>query len=364
VVGVYHCWNRFVRQLYLAGVDPITGVDRSARKQWFLQRLRELAEIFLVDVLTHSILSTHFHLILRNRPDLAEAITDEDVVRRWRALYPHRRNADGTPAELAPHEIRLELQDPKQVAEWRRRLADISWFMKCFSEELAKNANAEDGVCGAFFAHRFKCKRLEDEAAVVACSVYIDLNEIRALLAETPEDSRHSSIGHRSQGRRARSRDAIEGATTLGAACLPGVDLNVECARRGDADYWHCPVHEGAAVACLAPHGRAAEFHTDLPPGRRLTRYGFLPVTLDQYLSLVDWSGRQARAGKAGVIPATLAPILERLGVRAEQWCAVTEQFDSWFTYVAGRMEAMLNFAAQAGLAWVHGLPRSRQTFF
>ncbi|MBM4001654.1 MAG: hypothetical protein FJ297_19335 [Planctomycetes bacterium] len=378
VVGIYHCWNRFVRQLHLAGVDPVTGVDRSERKLWFIERLEELAHAFLVDVISFAIMSTHYHLILRNRPDLAAAISDEDVVRRWRAAYPHRRDKDGKPIEPSDHEIRLDLGDPNTVAEWRRRLSSISWMAKCFSEVIAKRANTDDNVQGAFFAHRFKCTGLEDEAAVTACMAYVELNEIRARLAESPETSRHSSIWLHLQGVLARAEAASgaegselpgtpDGAASLAAVLADGLRRlgggKLDLARRGDPDAWLSPIAETTSLPCLAPFGREAEFRADLPVGYVPRRQGALPVSMEQFLELVDWTGRQVHVGKAGVIPSSLAPILQRLGLRDGMWHETAGNFADWFTYVAGRAERMIEFATRVGLNWVRGLRRARQAF-
>jgi len=47
---------------------------------------------------------------------------------------------------------------------------------------------------------------------------------------------------------------------------------------------------------------------------------GFLPITRDQYVSLLDFLGPIIRQGKRGVIPPDLAPIWKRLGVQADGW--------------------------------------------
>jgi hypothetical protein len=83
------------------------------------------------------------------------------------------------------------------VETYRGRLADLSWYMRVLNESIARMANAEDGVTGRFWEGRFKSQALLDDAAVLTAMAYVDLNPIRAKLAETPETSDYTAIAER-----------------------------------------------------------------------------------------------------------------------------------------------------------------------
>lgn len=343
-VGVYHCVARCVRRAFLCGLDPASGQSFEHRKDWIEDRLRELAGAFGIDVCGFAVLSNHLHLVLRTRPELAAAWSDEEVIRRWRRLFP-RRDDDGQPAALQQRELAGLAADAALVATWRRRLASLSWFMRALCEPIARRANREDRCTGRFWEGRFKCQALLDEAAVLACTVYVDLNPIRAGLADTPETSQHTSAYERIAARQ--------------AAQLPGRAAESQVGAE-PRDAWLCPVPESGAEDTQQSGGRCELQQAARPC---VARRGFLPLGLDEYLRLLDWTGRQVRQGKRGAIPADLQPILARLGVRAGCWLGVVTQWGRWFHRAAGRAARLAERAQRAGRRWFHGATASRLAF-
>jgi hypothetical protein len=91
------------------------------------------------------------------------------------------------------------------MKELRGRLFDLSWFMKLLCEHVARKANKEEGVRGKFWESRFLSVPLLDEEALVACSMYVDLNPIRAVTGDRPETSPYTSAYERIQALRRRS---------------------------------------------------------------------------------------------------------------------------------------------------------------
>ncbi len=204
-IGVYHCIARCVRRAFLCGDDPASGKNYDHRKGWIRDRLRTAASAFAIEVCGYSVMSNHFHVVLRVRPDLVGDWSDDEIAARWLRLYPPRDQTTGQPAEPKEHDFNMITSVPERVAELRERLMSLSWFMRCVDEPIARAANAEDDCSGHFWEGRFRSQELLDDAAVLACSVYVDLNPIRAELVLTPEESQFTSAFDRIQALRSGS---------------------------------------------------------------------------------------------------------------------------------------------------------------
>ena len=349
-VGVYHCMQRAVRRAFLCGEDAATGKNFDHRKEWIRARLEYLAGQFGVEVLSFAVMSNHLHVILRNRPDVVQGWSDIEVARRWWYLFPQRKDADGEAADPTDADLQMLVSDAEALAERRARLSSLSWFMRCLAEPIARRANREDQCTGRFWEGRFKCQRLLDETAILACSVYVDLNPIRAAVADTPESSEYTAVHERIHDGEPRTPppepDGCDGGRRT-KRTKPKQKRRLKPLRVRDD--WLSPVELS----------ERAERRT-AKPVRRASNRGFLPINLQQYLQLLDWTGRQLRRGKRGSIPADLAPILDRLQVSGETWVDLIENFGRWFRRAAGRAESLAQEAVRRGQAWMHGTSHSR----
>jgi hypothetical protein len=334
-IAIVHVMNRTVRRCFLFGEDPVSGKNYDHRKVWIDQQLVHQARYFGIDLLCQAIMSNHFHLVLRSRPDVVKEWSDEDVARRWLMLCPERRDEKRQPLEPSESELNHIRSDKAKLEVIRSRLSDISWWMRLLSQNIAQRANKEDGEVGKFFQARYRTVRLLDETAILACAAYVDLNPIRAALAETIEDSDFTSAQKRCRDVQARHateqsdgrQESSVGDTGNSVAAESQHPRLAPCGSRGARHL--APVQLVGGSSSTGPCVNKQ--------GARCSNKGFLPMSTADYLSLLDWTARQTRADKRGATPTQFAPLFDRLGISAEIWCRLVKDFGKLFSVVAGQ---------------------------
>ena len=329
-VSVMHCINRAVRRAMLCGMDHYSGKSYEHRRDWVKNRLVFLAKHYGIDVLGYAVMGNHLHVILRNRPDVVNTWSDEEVARRIWFLFPKRKEKDGTPCEPKEHELNMLMASRKGMETYRTRLSDISWLMRQLAEHVAVRANREDECTGRFWEGRFKSQPLLDEAAVLACSAYVDLNPVRAQIAETPEESDFTSV-----------QDRIESVKVVRKSKAVSVSAQRKL-REQLRDRFLSPVQ----IAERKPGALPSKLST------RASDKGFLPISLKAYLELVDWTGRQLVRGKRGRIPDNCKPILQCLGLDRNVWCELVRDFGKLFHRVAGSKESMASSTSDSDVGY------------
>ena len=294
--GYYHCVSRCVRRAWLCGLDALTGQSFEHRRDWIEQRLWELADIFAVGLYAYAVISNHVHVVLRVDPLAAEAWPDEDVAARWVRLFPVHANG-----AVDSEACRLKEQalhgNAERLAICRQRLGSLSWFMRSLNEPIARRANREDACTGRFWEGRYRCQALLDEAALLACMSYVDLNPIRAGIAYSLETSMHTSAMQRIA---AVNADTVSADTALDAVCS---------SRRSSP----------------------------------------LSLITDAYLELIDWTARLVRPDKRGAIAASTPPILRRLGLHESQWTHQVLGIESRYYRAIGHVDALIENVHQPG---------------
>ena len=245
IVATVHVMARVVRRCFLLGTDSVTGNNYDHRKVWIEEQLIRLAAHFGIDLLCFSILSNHFHLVLRSRPDVVATWDDSEVARRWLMLCPIRKDKNKAPIEPNEFELNSVRNDPAKLAEVRSRLSDIGWWMRLLCQNIGARANIEDREVGKFWQSRYKAVRILDAETLLACAAYVDLNPIRAAMAETIEQCDYTSVQRRIQALTEQSL-ALDNATRTNP--VEAVDASVAETVLAGA----CPTSP-ARDACLSP---------------------------------------------------------------------------------------------------------------
>ena len=357
-VCIVHTIQRCVRRAFLAGKDHATGKDYSFRKEWIRRRMEALASVFAVDVLSYAIMSNHIHQILRNRPDVCAQWTDEEVAIRWLRVFPGRRLEEHL-AEPTHSDVQTLVRDKEKLAEVRRRLSDISWFMRALAEPIARMANKQDECTGRFWEGRFKAQRIVDEAGLLACSMYVDLNPVRASIVESPAESVHTSAYDRIEGSKGEKIAAaafdLKPVSTEEAGRrireTPVEELREQrktkrknpTGRRIRRDGWLSPLKLNQKLLSSEP-----QVHTK---GLRSSDRGFLNLGWAAYRRLLDWTAGLGESNSESKPSASILKLFAELGIDAAMWRDLVWDWQKYFgkSVCVGRPESMREHAEQTG---------------
>lgn len=324
--STYHCISRCVRRQFLCGRDAHTGKDFSHRRDWIRSRVFELQAILAIDICAYAVMSNHVHLVLCVQRQAALSWDDREVAERWLKLFGGKPLLRSFVAGEKLSDAQLNAVST-WIAKYRERLFSISWFMRCLNEPIARQANAEDNVTGRFWEGRFKSQALLDEASVVAAMAYVDLNPVRAGMTESPEESDYTSIQQR----------VLEQDPKIAAGEPASIEALSEDLR--------------SAIGRLMPFpGQATTEEAAANPER------IIPYEIQDYLALVDWSGRAIVEGKRGKIPDNLPPILERLKIDPENYVRfINRTQKSRFHGFIGSVKSMRSLAEGFGRSFLKG---------
>ncbi|WP_373650870.1 transposase [Schlesneria sp. DSM 10557] len=339
-VAVVHVMNRVVRRCFLLGTDSLTGKNYDHRKGWIEDLLKRYAVCFGIDLLGFAILSNHFHLILRSRPDVVATWDKAEVARRWLLLCPLRKDDHGNPLEPNQAELDFIQNDPRKLEIIRLRLSDIGWWMRLLCQTVAMRANHEDHEIGRFWQSRFRAVRLLDEAALVACAAYVDLNPIRAAITDRLETSDYTSVQRRLQTQQNQSefRNTVSPSDSSPTESKPSRRSvkktdDARTKQLSTADQFLAPLPLDERNGKTGPVASCT--------GARCSDKGFLPMTQESYLRLLHWTAKQLPREQRGRTSPELKEVLSKLDLNANAWLALVRKFGRLFYNVAGRPQTI-----------------------
>ena len=298
----YHVTSRCVRRAFLCGFDSASGKSYEHRRDWIESRIRVLSSIFSISICAYAVMSNHYHLVVRLQPSEARIWSRDEVISRWTALFKgplivqrYRAGEALSKAETETLHAAVEI--------YRSRLTDLSWFMKCLNEPIARKANAEDDCRGHFWEARFFSQALLTERALFAAMAYVDLNPMRAGIACSPGRSHFTSI-------RARG---IDGATQEQTANYrEPIDAMSEAAHLNCLDL---------AIRPLMPFSDQ-DSKDDEP---------VLPLRKVEYERLIEISAQSILRTDFVRPTSKAAPTLSRLDITIGEWVAFSTKFQDCY---------------------------------
>lgn len=261
----YYCAARCVRDSRSRRLVQFAAKRRGHRKAWVVERLRELGDIFAIELCAYSVMPNHYHMVLRVDAAAAQQWSDEEVIERWQRLF-------GLPSAMERFLNGPASQDRATaraiVARWRGWLTDVTRYVRYLNDWLAERANLEERRKHRTWRGRFTCRPLTDAASVLTAMAYVDLNPVRAGL------------------------------------------------------HFH-----GEAEAPTSIYDRKRMFFRHAPRGPRLRPFLYeaatdnaLPCSRDEYFELVDWTRRAIRRNQLAQLERAPPESFTRLQLDARCW--------------------------------------------
>ena len=179
---------------------------------------------------------------------------------------------------------------------------------------------------------------------------YVDLNPVRAAMAEDLVESDFTSIQQRLMEYAGQQPPRSKAETKLNEGRQPLVEPATAKALKAKQKQQQQMVHELdlEELPSAALHPLSGSSHSDLSHA--------LPFTLEDYFDLVDATGRAIRDDKRGHIPDHLKPMIVRLGINPDSWLDHIRHFGRRYSHRAGAVETLRRCAERLEQAWCKGV--------
>ncbi len=171
----YHLYSR------IAGHRGHYPLSEAVITRKLIDTIEHFTRIYFSEVAAFTVLGNHYHLVAKI--EAPRPVEDDDLRARARLMYPSKTSQQ-----------KIDEWTKDEWDHFRRRLFNVFELMRNIQSGFARWFNRNNNRRGRFWADRFKSVYLENEAAVLDCMLYVELNPVRADLIERPEEWRGSSI--------------------------------------------------------------------------------------------------------------------------------------------------------------------------
>ena len=273
VVGspaVYHCMSRTVNGERLFG-------DRE--KEVLRKMIRQVSDFCGVDVLTYALMGNHFHVLVWV-PELGE-LSDEELMRRWRVLYPKPTKYEAASAVVMERTLAKGGEEAEAIRKrLKARMCDVSEFMKTLKQRFTTWFNKSHDRFGPLWSDRFKSVLVEGKGnPLQTMAAYIDLNPVRAGIVDDPKDYRFCGY--------AEAVAHSVSAGLVGSRLRQGSDgYEGQAALRGIRHIWSAYA-DGAAREKLSV-AEALQMHREFIFGKRAGEAGLSQADRDKVLKVLE----------------------------------------------------------------------------
>jgi hypothetical protein len=189
--SISHCLSRVVDRNFVLGDDE---------REVFRMFMRMYENFSGCKVLSYCLMSNHFHILLEVPPMPERGLSDEELLRRLRALYPENFVAGVAEELIGTRRLVAESSGNGALVEaiharFTYRMHHLSEFMKGLLIRFTRWYNRKHSRTGTLWEERFKSVIVESGTAARTVAAYIDLNPVRAGIVSDPAEYRWSSYG-------------------------------------------------------------------------------------------------------------------------------------------------------------------------
>jgi hypothetical protein len=351
--------------------------------------IRRYACHFAISVHAHAVTRREIRLVLQSHPELLSGLDDAQIARRWLSICPTLRRGGALSDEPSEEEIQALCKDPSRIAQIRRQLSDISWWMRLLQQRVAQLCNREDRREGRFWQARFRAVLLLDAMSHLAALANVDLAAVRVRMGKPISASTFTSdvyrrkvlqnsgevqpgivqsdsqgISHHSNAAHtevftdtpsddvtavaSQAPDRIAGTSDCSAE-IPAADCS-ELPRFTVAASAECRDGRHLAPIFLCSEGTVTAARQAGWISRfRCSEDSVVDMQLFEYLKLLERTTQGYKPSDAELISLTVPAVLRKLQLTFDQWVNLVGQFDKLFSHVAGRLAAMDAYRPKRG---------------